>query len=119
MSTESFWIIRKQINDTLWQVDPDQLSPSETSGSLKIVQLLTKTRKRLRLGQGPFSQKYWFTPTTFQSWEQWKRRPDAGLIPYMYLITKFPEIIDTLLWLAYSWEDVSQYEIKISKKIDE
>lgn len=54
-------------------------------------------RKRLKLSQQRFAQKYHINPETIKKWEQHKREPDSISRAYLKCIEKNPKIIEELV----------------------
>jgi putative transcriptional regulator len=54
-------------------------------------------RKKLKLTQQKFAEKYHINPETIKKWEQHKREPDSISRAYLKCIEKNPAIIDQLV----------------------
>lgn len=54
-------------------------------------------RKRLKLSQQKFAEKYHINPETIKKWEQHKREPDSISRAYLKCIDKNPQIVEQLV----------------------
>lgn len=54
-------------------------------------------RKKLKLTQMQFAEKYRINPETLKKWEQHKREPDSISRAYLKCIQKNPQIIEQLV----------------------
>jgi len=54
-------------------------------------------RKKLKLSQQGFAEKYRINPATIKKWEQHKREPDSISRAYLKCIEKNPRIIEQLV----------------------
>ena len=58
---------------------------------------LTVLRKKLKLSQQQFAEKYRINPETIKKWEQKKRDPDSISRAYLKCIEKNPKMIEQLV----------------------
>lgn len=54
-------------------------------------------RKRLKLSQSRFAEKYHINPETIKKWEQHKREPDSISRAYLKCIEQNPKIMEQLV----------------------
>lgn len=54
-------------------------------------------RKKLKLSQKGFAERYRINPETIKKWEQHKREPDSISRAYLKCIDKNPKIIEQLV----------------------
>lgn len=58
-----------------------------------IAELARKAREATGLSQTAFCERYQIPLSTFQDWEQGKRRPDAAAKNYLRLIARIPDVV--------------------------
>jgi putative transcriptional regulator len=59
-----------------------------------------RLRRRLKLSQNEFAQRYGFTPARIRDWEQGRSRPDGAVRAYLLVIARDPDAVDRALSAA-------------------
>ena len=54
-------------------------------------------RRRLRLSQAEFAQRFGFTPARIRDWEQGRSRPDGAVRAYLMVIEREPRAVERAL----------------------
>jgi putative transcriptional regulator len=56
-----------------------------------------RLRRRLRLSQAEFAQRFGFTPARIRDWEQGRSRPDGAVRAYLMVIEREPHVVERAL----------------------
>jgi putative transcriptional regulator len=54
-------------------------------------------RRRLRLSQAEFAQRFGFTPARIRDWEQGRSKPDGAVRAYLLVIEREPRAVERAL----------------------
>jgi putative transcriptional regulator len=56
-----------------------------------------RLRRRLRLSQAEFAQRFGFAPARIRDWEQGRSRPDGAVRAYLMVIEREPHVVERAL----------------------
>jgi putative transcriptional regulator len=58
---------------------------------------VARLRRRLKLSQSEFAQRYGFTPARIRDWEQGRSSPDGAVRAYLLVIEREPQAVERAL----------------------
>jgi putative transcriptional regulator len=61
---------------------------------------VARLRRRLKLSQNEFAQRYGFTPARIRDWEQGRSHPDGAVRAYLLVIDREPHAVERALSAA-------------------